>query len=125
MGKILIRLRVDLEFLGEEYKESYITFRKIPVKDYQEIVKTLPDEDSTNEEKMGAITIMIDTLKKYFVAGKFPGEDGKLVDLEANDLDDLDSDTATRCFQALVGTPVDPKEPMKSQTTSSTDTETQ
>lgn len=110
MGKIVIKRRVDLDFLGEEYKDAYLTFRTIPVKDYAEFIKSLNglEQSDKPEENAKAVTIMLECLKKYFFEGKFP-EGDKLQAVENNDLDDLDPETAIKCFEKLVGRETDPK----------------
>lgn len=118
MGKILIRRKVNFDFLGDEYKDAYISFRAIPVKDYQDILKKMPTEDQADNGK--SVALVLDTLKEYFVEGKFPGADGTLESLEAGDLDDLDQDSAIRCFEVLVGRQLDPKDELTSTTPSTT-----
>lgn len=106
MGKIVIKRKVSLDFIGEEYKDAYIVFRAIPVKDYAEIMKQMPKDGEDNTK---SLTIMLEMLQKYFVEGKFPDENNQLVDLEAKDVTELDRDSAITCFQRVVGQDPDPK----------------
>lgn len=96
---IVIKKRVSLEFLGEEYQDAYITFQSIPLSKYDEII------DQQTEDKKGYLKFIISTLKKYFLDGKFPG----IEELEADDLDGLDEDSCIRCFQIITGQIIDPK----------------
>jgi hypothetical protein len=101
MAKIVITRRVGLEFLGEEYKDSYLDFRAIPIKDFKEIVE---NAKQTEQDALTSIDVLLKTLKKYFVEGKFLGE---VVNPE--DLDQLDQNTAVQCFEVLTGQQLDPK----------------
>jgi len=107
MGKIIIKRKVTLEFLGDEYKDGYITFKQIPVKDYTDLMQKLPKEGEKDAGR--SLTLMSEMLKKYFVEGKFP-EGDKLSDLTSEDLDDLDQETGLHCFETVVGKKLDPKE---------------
>ena len=99
---IVIKKKVSLDFLGEEYKDAYLEFQSIPLKDFDEMGDRLQNAEA-NGEKPNAIILEI--LKKYFVDGKFPGMD-KLV---ASDLDGLDATTAVQCFATFTGQDLDPK----------------
>lgn len=135
MAKIVIKKRVSLDFLGKEYKEAYFVFRAIPLPDYKEFMKKLPESDDefnslvlkidsdehtdedvkrfnelkkargNNDEK--SLDLVMDTLKEYFVSGEFPGEGG-LEDVGKEDLDGIDQHCAMECFKALTGR-LDPK----------------
>lgn len=131
MSKIVIKKKVSLGFLGDEYKDAYITFRSMPIKDYSAVMDRMPvtssrftallnkserellTEKETNElevlhekqRKMNqdSFTIILDVLKEYFIEGKFPDESGKLFALKADDLEGLDSDSTAECFSILTG----------------------
>lgn len=93
---LAIKKRVNLEFLGEEFKEAYIIFQAIPLKDYEEILNS-PDEG------IDALKQIRDTLDKYFISGKVPNDKGELGDMKKEELGELDGDAATNCFQVLSG----------------------
>ncbi len=102
---LVIKKKVSLAFLGEGYEEAYLTFKSIPLKDYQGVMDEMPkDEDNAK-----ALELIIKYLKQYFVGGKFPDEEGKLQDVTKEDVDELDAETAIKCFQALMGEQIDPK----------------
>lgn len=105
MGKIVIKKRVSLDFLGEEYKEAYITFKSIPIKDYSDILKQVNDLGNDN---IKSVEFALSTLKKQFVEGKFPVND-KLDSIDAEDIGDLNQDAALECFEILTGQKSDPK----------------
>lgn len=115
---LLIRRTVSFDFLGDHYKDAYVAFRSIPVRDYQGILSSLPKDNQDDGGK--SITLILETLKKYFVDGKFPDESGTMQELKAEDLDDLDQDSTVRCFEGLVGKALDPKDEMPSTTPSTT-----
>lgn len=120
MGKIVIKKRVSLDFLGEDYKEAYINFKSIPALDYEQIQE---DTKKLEEGDKNSLTYIIGVLKKYFLDGKFPVE-STLVSLSAEDLSDIDADTTIQCFQTLIGQKIDPKVESPLTTPSSTDTTT-
>lgn len=103
---IVIKKRVDLDFLGEGYNEAYLVFQSIPAIDFDEVVKELKAIESKEE---GAVSFILEVLKKYFVSGEFPGADNKLEAVKADDLNGLDPASLTRCFQVFTGTEIDPK----------------
>lgn len=109
---LVIKKRVSLEFLGEEYKDASLTFKSIPIKD----IDSLQKEVTKSQEDNKAATFILDTLKKYFVEGVFPGVDT----VTADDLGDLDSETVLKCFSTLTGQTIDPKSEGQSTTQSST-----
>lgn len=116
MAKILIKKRVSFEFLGEDYKDDYIVFKSIPIKDYSELLKSLPEEGSNDTAK--SIEVTLKCLQDNFLEGKFGGEN-----LTKEDLVDLDQPTAIKCFEVLVGSNPDPKSEESLPTPSSTDSQ--
>ncbi len=106
MSKIVIKKRVSLDFLGDDYKDAYLDFQSIPLVDYEKIVDSLPKDESENVK---SLHIVMEYLKKYFRGGKFPNDKGELEDVTAEDLDGLDKDAAVTCFQRMTGQELDPK----------------
>lgn len=111
---LVIKRRVSLDFLGEEYKDSCIVFKAIPVVEYQKVLK---NAEEIGEDNAKSITFILETLKKYFIEGKFQG-----TALIKEDLDSLDVESAVKCFEVLSGQTTSPKEPATSENTSSTAT---
>lgn len=93
---LVIKKKVSLEFLGEEYKDAFIIFQSIPIEDYGTIL---------NSSKQGeeAVKFILATIKKYFISGKFPDDKGVLQDIQKDELGQLDEETAVRCFEILSG----------------------
>lgn len=102
---IVIKKRVSLDFLGEEYKDAYLTFRSIPAAEFDEVVAKLTDIE---EKKDKALTYILDILKQFFLSGEFP-EDGKLLPVAKEDLGGLDAMSIVKCFQIFTGQELDPK----------------
>ena len=92
---LLIKKRVSLEFLGKEYKESYIEFKAIPLKDFE---KLTTEVEAIGEDGIKSIKFISDKLKEYFISGKSPEGD-----LSKEDLDELDQESVVKCFEVLTG----------------------
>lgn len=107
MSKIVIKKRVSLDFLGDQYKNAYLVFQSIPLADYEKIYEDIPEEGKEGTKK--SLTLITEYLDKYFVEGKFPNEKGELEDVVKEDLVGLDKTAAVTCFQRLTGQDVDPK----------------
>ncbi len=97
---LLIKKTVKLDFLGEEYKDAYIVFKSVPVKDFEIIAK---EQEEIGDDNSKALHFIIDNLKKYFISGKAPNESGELVDLVKDDVEDLDQQSVIKCFELLTG----------------------
>jgi hypothetical protein len=99
MSKLIIRKRVGLEFLGEQYSAAYIEFRSIPVGDYDALIQKI-----NKVEDAKANEAILNILKDYFLGGKFPNDDGEPEDLDGKEeLDGLDRDALIECFGKLTG----------------------
>lgn len=94
---LAIKKRVNLDFLGEEFKDAYIIFNAIPLKDYEEIISSTPNED------IEAVKHVRRVLDKYFVSGKVPNDKSELSDMKKEEIGELDSDATITCFQILTG----------------------
>lgn len=95
MAKIVIKKTVNLGFLGEEYKDSYLTFKSIPIKDYDTIIEEVEKSADDNKKAMSYIRKII---PEYFLEGKFLQED-----VTKEDLDDFDQETYLQIFQRITG----------------------
>lgn len=102
---IVIKKRVSLAFLGDDYKEAYLTFQSIPATDFDEVVNSL---ENIKEKKENSLMFILDILKKYFVSGQFPDND-TLSPVKADDLGGLDPTTIIQCFKIFTGQELDPK----------------
>jgi hypothetical protein len=73
VSKLIIRKRVELDFLGDEYKEAYLVFRSIPVSNYDKILGEIKGAVTTTKRPMRSC---LKILKEYYIEGKFPDEKG-------------------------------------------------
>jgi len=99
MSRIVIKKRISLDFIGDEYSDCYLEFKTIPMKDYEQYVKL----SKTESDESSAVEFLTSTLKKLFVGGNFKDDDGKLFDVRADELDDFDITTIVTCFKTLTG----------------------
>lgn len=116
MSKIVIKKRVNFEFLGDEYKDSYLNFKSIPVSEFDKITK---DIEQLEKEKKGYMSFILNVLKDHFIDGKFLGQD--LGSEDKDEIDNLDSESTIRCFKLLTGQELDPKESAPSTKQSTTE----
>lgn len=122
MAEIIIRRRVNLDFLGERYVESYLEFKSIAVRAFPNIIKSLDEADKDDEDAQ--LKAMLKVLEDHFVEGIF---DKQKVNKE--DVGEFDNATIIKCFEMLTGQDLspessDPKDDSKSKTTSSTEVAT-
>ncbi len=119
MADIIIRKRVALDFLGEDYKDAYLVFRSIPVDDYDELLKKTEEAN----DSISNMSVTINTLKDYFLSGSFPDAEGKPQELSRDDLGKFDKDVLLHAFGTLTGQNLDPKDVNNSTTPSTTEPE--
>lgn len=139
MSKIVIKKRIDLAFLGSEYAEAYLSFRAVPLSDYEQLIQELPKadpryielvtkakQDSLTPDEHDELVALRDTkehtntdslhtmliyLKRYFIAGEFPNDKGELENItDPEELAGLDQETALKCFNVLMGQDTSPKD---------------
>ncbi len=92
---IVVKKRVDLDFLGEEFKDSYLVFKAIAVKEFESLrvaIKKVGDD----EEK--TIPFITEQLTSRFLEGKVEGQDVKV-----EDLTEFSADVFLTCFAAITG----------------------
>jgi len=121
MAEIIIKKKVTLEFLGEEYKDSHVTFRSIPIGEYEELIKQV---DGVEENK--SLSEIIKILENYFVEGLFDGQK-----VAKEDIKQFDGETVLKCFETLTGQKtvegerqLDPLSESESTSTSTTEVDT-
>ena len=121
MANIVIKRKVELGFLGEAYKDSYLVFRAIPISEYESLIEKIDSIDGDTQKSMLEI---LNILEKYFIDGVFDGE--KVV---KEDIKQFDGETVVKFFEALTGQSkdeegnavIDPKGEPSSTTTSTTE----
>lgn len=99
MSKLIIKKRVSLDFLGDEYKDASITFRSMPIPDYEVIASEIKNVKDGEANKA-----ILEIVKRYYVSAEFPNDDGVLEPLDSKDeLDQMDADMLIECFGRLTG----------------------
>lgn len=98
---IKITKRVGLEFLGEDYKDSYLVFNAVTMKDLDEIQAqaAIVQEHQDPKENLDFFRSVVDP---RFVEGKI-NQDGKLAEVSKDDLQDLPLEVYVEIFQELMG----------------------
>lgn len=108
MNKFVIKKRIPLDFLGDDYKEAYLVFRSIPLKDFEQIIDNVTKAEGQDPKE--SLKLMFEYIKTYFHSGKFPDDTGALQEISGDDLAEfIDNETAIKCFQMLTGQSIDPK----------------
>jgi len=99
--------RVDLSYLGPEYKETYLRFYGLTVADLDEIGSIGTYEGGVAETKkiVEDTKKLIEVLKKKFVDGKVLDPGMALVDLKAEDLGKLPVEILMKVMETLSGGP--------------------
>lgn len=108
--------RLDLSFLGEEWKNCYINFRPVSPLEVMEMSE-LPDP---KEQKGAAYKYGLEMAVSHFVNGTAITEGGE-VDMEADDLRTIDRLVLDEASKLLMGV-VDPNSQRPSTPSSSADT---
>lgn len=104
---MVIKKRISLDFLGEDYKEAYLVFRGIGLKEFEDYIKKGNELDQ--DSGAGSFKLLSDTLASHFISGEVPNEKGELAEVFKNEISELDIDTALKVFQLLTGQELDPK----------------
>lgn len=97
---IVIKKRVSLEFISEEYKDSYLIFKAIPVRDYQGLQDSIK---AIEKDESKGLPFIAEQLTGRFIEGKVLGQD-----VSADEIEDLPGDVFIECFNQIRGQ-LDPK----------------
>lgn len=106
MSKFKIVRKISLDFLGEEYKDSYLKFNAISMAELEGLQSQFAGIDTDSKDSTEIVKLLANQLGSRFVEGKVASE-GKLVDVEKDDLLDLPVDAVNRIVEVLAGK-VDP-----------------
>jgi len=100
--KFKITKHFKLDFLGDEWKETYLDFSPLTLNDVKTklpMISKLNQEDSSQiEEGVNAVS---ELLIEKFVSGKAIGEEGKLIEVKKQDLIEFPLDVFVRAFSFL------------------------
>lgn len=89
---IVVKKRISLDFLGEEYKDSYLIFKSVSLDELDNAFKG---------------TVREETVKR-FVEGEI-NQGGEMVKVTKENLTELPGEVFLRAFSELTGTSIDPK----------------
>ena len=98
---IVIKRRITLESLGEEYADSYLVFRAVSLDDFDELAPEIKANEKDEEKSRHFIRRV---LEDRFIEGKFDGEA-----VTKDQVKDFDLGTLVLCFRTITTRPVDPK----------------
>jgi hypothetical protein len=88
--KLKITKVYSLASFGEEWKDCYLKFNTLTVRDITGEFSTLKDIDIKNPDQVGeGMEKVMKLLKSHYIEGKVIEESGKLVELGKDDLIDL------------------------------------
>lgn len=106
MAKIVIKKRIDLDFLGEDYVGGYIDFKTLSVKDVEDL---RPKIDAASDDDEKATQIFMGICKDNFIGGIF--KDGvSEQNIEVDNLDDFSPAHIIKFIKILSGQEADPKD---------------
>lgn len=105
MAKIIIKKRINLDFLGKDYEGGFVEFKSLTVRDIQDKLDKI---NSVADDNKKSTELMVNLLKECFLNGKFVNE-GNTEDINREDLDDFDIRSTIKFFGVLTGQDGDPK----------------
>lgn len=99
---IKIKKKVSLDFLGEEYASSYVTFVAVPINEYEKL-----QSDVKGLKEGETVKFITDYLVSRLVEGEID-QDGEKVKITSENFGELTADVYFTSFAELTGQ-VDPK----------------
>ena len=111
--------KLSLSFFGKEWKEAYINYQAFTVRDIRDKFPQFTKMDTKNQDEvLGSINHILGLLKDKFISGKGINDEGKLVDLTKDDLEELPSEVLSRSLSFLSqGVTAPSSEPSKKSST--------
>ena len=101
MADIVIKKTINLGFLGEEYKESFLRFRHLAVSEFGELRQRI---DAAGDDEIKSQDVIIGILEDKFIEGIFEGQK-----VAKEDIKQFDNPTIIKCFELFTGQDIDPK----------------
>lgn len=97
---IKIEKNLSLDFLGQDYIDSYVILNAIPVKEYKDLlvkIDGLKDGDSVSN-----FEFIVSLIRDRFISGKIK-QGGKEIDITESDLEDMPGEFFLGLMERLVG----------------------
>lgn len=107
----LVKRRLDLEFLGDDWKGAYVNFRAPSYTEVKEIaaLENKQDKQGAQDNNQQDADVVINTLKDHIVDGKgYDPENQGLADITKDNFEDLPPQVISKAVELLLGDP-DPK----------------
>jgi hypothetical protein len=99
MAKIVIKRKIDLDFLGKEYEGGFVEFKALTIKDVENQIDAIAGVGDDNKK---AMSMIIQLLQDHFIGGEFvSGEDKQTINAE--DIQDFDVPSIYKFFNILSG----------------------
>lgn len=99
MAKIVIKKRIDLDFLGEDYKGGFVEFKSLSIKEVQD---NIDEMQAIGDDNKKAVEMMLTMLGKAFIRGEFVNGDTK-AEINKEDLAEFDMESISKFFSILSG----------------------
>ena len=96
MPKFKIYKRLDLSYIGPEWKDCYLLFSSITFSE----VSQYKIAEKTDEEKS---QMALKSLEDHFIEGKAVNEKGEIIAIEKEDFKDLPVDVVLKAINFLIG----------------------
>lgn len=93
--------KITLEFLGDEYKDSYIELESMPMNELEALLNKAKDTDQS-QDRGEALSFMRNAVSDRFVGGSV-SQDGKMVEVKKEDVASLPAEVFIEAFQQIVG----------------------
>lgn len=121
MANMVVKKKLKLDFLGDEYVDDYLVFKSIPAMEIDSVVEKL---DAKGKDPF---KVMLEVVKDYFLEGTWLKES-----VDKEDLNELTRDLIEDCFATITGSvpdgegglALDPKDKNESTNTSPTEADT-
>ena len=102
MAKFKVEKKFSLDFLGDAWKECYINFEVVSIKDIRDYFPKFKAVDGDNPDTVvKSFNDILGFLSGKFISGKAVNTGGETVDLEAKDLEDLPAEVLSKALSFL------------------------
>lgn len=98
---VKIEKRISLDFLGEEYADSYVKVSAIPMREIEELMDKIAEVKDSDDNKK-AMEFMVSVVSERFITGEIKQGDKTEV-LTADDLLDMPGEFFINVIERLSG----------------------